>query len=63
MPTILYVQGWRFYFYSNESNEPMHVHAVKGRQNASIGGTRTVSISLRILNTSAHRAYDARCAR
>ena len=30
MPTVLYVQGWRFYFYSNEGNEPMHVHAVKG---------------------------------
>ena len=23
MPTILYVQGWRFHFYSNEGNEPM----------------------------------------
>jgi hypothetical protein len=22
--------GWRFHFYSNEGNEPMHVHAVKG---------------------------------
>ena len=30
MPTILYVQGWRFFFYSNEGSEPMHVHAVKG---------------------------------
>jgi len=30
MPTILYVQAWRFHFYSNEGNEPMHVHAVKG---------------------------------
>jgi uncharacterized protein DUF4160 len=30
MPTILLVLGWRFYFYSNERNEPMHVHAVKG---------------------------------
>jgi len=30
MPTILLVQGWRFHFYSNEGNEPMHVHAVKG---------------------------------
>jgi len=30
MPTILYVQGWRFHFYSNQGNEPMHVHAVKG---------------------------------
>ena len=30
MPTVLLVQGWRFFFYSNEGNEPMHVHAVKG---------------------------------
>jgi len=30
MPTILFVQGWRFFFYSNEGREPIHVHAVKG---------------------------------
>src|SRR5882757_5272898 len=30
MPTVLLVQGWRLYFYSNEGNEPMHVHAIKG---------------------------------
>jgi len=30
MPTILFVRGWRFFFYSNEGNEPMHVHARKG---------------------------------
>lgn len=30
MPTILYVRGWRFHFYSNEGSEPMHVHATKG---------------------------------
>jgi hypothetical protein len=30
MPTILYVRGWRFFFYSNERNEPVHVHAQKG---------------------------------
>jgi hypothetical protein len=24
------VQGWRFHFYSNVGNEPMHVHAMKG---------------------------------
>ena len=29
MHTILYVQGWRFLFYSDEGNEPMHMHAVK----------------------------------
>jgi hypothetical protein len=30
MPTILFVLGWRFFFYSNEGNEPIHVHARKG---------------------------------
>ena len=29
MPTVLYVKGWRLYFYSNEGREPMHVHAMK----------------------------------
>ena len=27
MPTILYLLGWRFFFYSNEGSEPPHVHA------------------------------------
>ncbi len=30
MPTILYINGWRIFFYSNENNEPIHVHAQKG---------------------------------
>lgn len=30
MPTILYIHGWRIFFYSNEGNEPIHVHAEKG---------------------------------
>ncbi len=30
MPTILFILGWRLYFYSNEGNEPIHVHAEKG---------------------------------
>jgi hypothetical protein len=30
MPTILLVLGWRLFFYSNEGNEPLHVHAQKG---------------------------------
>ncbi len=30
MPTILLVMGWRFFFYSNEGNEPIHVHCRKG---------------------------------
>ena len=30
MPTILYIDGWRLFFYSNEGHEPIHVHAEKG---------------------------------
>ena len=30
MPTILMILGWRFFFYSNERNEPIHVHCRKG---------------------------------
>src|SRR5438552_1487961 len=62
------MQGWRFHFYSNEGNEPMHLHAVKGdaeckMQNASIRCIRTVSISLRSSNTTARHVCAARNAR
>ena len=30
MPTILMILGWRFYFFANERDEPMHVHCQKG---------------------------------
>ncbi len=30
MPTILRLMGFRFFFYSNEGNEPPHVHVEKG---------------------------------
>ena len=29
MPTIIYIYGWRLFFYSNEGNEPIHIHAEK----------------------------------
>jgi len=29
MPTILFIYGWRLFFYSNEGFEPVHVHAEK----------------------------------
>lgn len=29
MPAILFINGWRFHFYSNERGEPMHIHAEK----------------------------------
>jgi len=30
MPTILVMLGWRFFFYANERNEPIHVHCRNG---------------------------------
>ncbi len=29
MPTVLRLQSFRFFFYSNENDEPMHVHVEK----------------------------------
>lgn len=30
MPTVLRIAGFRFFFYSNESNEPPHIHVERG---------------------------------
>ena len=30
MPTVLSILGWRFFFYANEGNEPLHIHCRKG---------------------------------
>ncbi len=30
MPTVLFILGWRLYFYANENNEQIHIHAEKG---------------------------------
>ena len=30
MPTILFILGWRLFFYANERNEPPHIHCKKG---------------------------------
>ncbi|GJQ51065.1 MAG: DUF4160 domain-containing protein [Candidatus Kuenenia stuttgartiensis] len=32
MPTILYINGWRIYFFANESNESIHVHCQKSEK-------------------------------
>ncbi|MEO8148955.1 MAG: DUF4160 domain-containing protein [Bacteroidia bacterium] len=29
MPVIIVIQGFRFYFFSNENNEPPHIHVKK----------------------------------
>jgi len=30
MPTVLSVEGFKFYFFSDERNEPSHIHVKKG---------------------------------
>ena len=32
MPTILEILGWRLFFYANEGNEPIHIHARKAER-------------------------------
>jgi len=32
LPTVLLKKGWRFFFFSNEGNEPIHIHVVKGEK-------------------------------
>lgn len=34
MPTLLILSGWRFFFYAEEGNEPIHVHCSKGDADA-----------------------------
>ena len=34
MPTILRIGGYRFFFFSNEGMEPMHIHVESAEQHA-----------------------------
>lgn len=36
MPTILKVKGFRFFFWSKEEGEPMHIHVEKAEANAKV---------------------------
>jgi hypothetical protein len=40
MPTIFRLDGYRFYFYSHEPNEPPHVHVDKGGPSMKSGSNR-----------------------
>lgn len=34
MPTVIMVFGWRLFFYSNEGNEPIHIHCSHAEKEA-----------------------------
>ncbi len=36
MPTLFIVNGYRFYFYSQDCAEPMHVHVDRGHKKAKL---------------------------
>lgn len=36
MPTVLFINGYKFFFYSSEGNEPAHVHIFKGDAEAKV---------------------------
>jgi hypothetical protein len=36
MPTVLLINGFRFFFYSNENNEPAHIHVTKANADGKI---------------------------
>ena len=36
MPAVLRIQGFKFYFYANDSSEPPHIHVDKGGATAKL---------------------------
>ncbi len=51
MPTVLRENGYRFYFYSHEPNEPPHIHVDKGEA--------TIKIWLESLEVTKSRGFRA----
>ena len=45
MPTLLLLAGYRFFVYSNENNEPGHVHVKKGSGEGKIWLEPTLEIA------------------
>jgi Domain of unknown function (DUF4160) len=45
MPKILFKRGFSFFFYSNENNEPAHIHVSKGTADGKIWLEPTSSIA------------------
>jgi hypothetical protein len=65
VPTVLRIDGFRFYFYSHEPNEPPHVHVEAAEASAKIWlenvevarnlGFRTKQLNVILGHVSEHR--------
>lgn len=55
MPTLLVERGFRFFFYSNENNEPVHVHVLKGDSNGKIWLEPSIEVAYFIGFTNAEQ--------
>ena len=65
MPTVLRQDGYRFYFYSHEPNEPPHVHVDKGGATAKfwlqpISLARSVGFAAKDINAISRLVRDHR---
>lgn len=36
MPTVITINGYRFYFFSQDANEPIHIHVEKQEKDAKL---------------------------
>ena len=45
MPTIFIINGFRFFFYSSENDEPIHVHIINGNANGKVWLEPEISIA------------------
>lgn len=55
MPNVLFINGFRFFFYSNENDEPAHVHITKGNANGKVWLEPNIAITYMYDFTSAEQ--------
>jgi uncharacterized protein DUF4160 len=65
VPTVLRWEGYRFYFFSNEGDEPPHIHVDKGGNSAKfwlepVSMARNIGFSARVLRVLEAKVVEER---
>ncbi len=55
MPNVLLINGFRYFFYSNENNEPAHIHVTKGNGDGKVWLVPVIAIAYMYGFTSAEQ--------